>query len=264
MRELLSTDHEIASLATRQYGVVASRQLESERRRDRRPEPLRGGCSGYHRGVYAVGHSGPGAGGAGGWSAVLACGDDAVLSHRSAATFWGIRLGELFKVEVTTEYDQAASRRSRRHRGRTSRRRTAPSTAASRSPAHARTLADLAHVLDHDELTRALREAMFRRLYDPEAIQDALTQPAVQGAEGPADRGHGDAVDDGGPLPDDLHPAPPAATEDPAPHRRQALTSPQPDERAAARRMAGPAPHLDRPHRTITRGRRHGRPSPHP
>ena len=40
----------------------------------------------------------------------------------------------------------------------------------------ARTLADLAHVLDHDELTRALREAMFRRLYDPEAIQDALTR----------------------------------------------------------------------------------------
>ncbi len=31
----------------------------------------------------------------------------------------------------------------------------------------ARTLADLAHVLDHDELTRALSEAMFRRLYDP-------------------------------------------------------------------------------------------------
>jgi len=40
----------------------------------------------------------------------------------------------------------------------------------------ARTLADLAYVLDHGELTRALREAMFRRLYDPQAIQDALTR----------------------------------------------------------------------------------------
>ena len=47
----------------------------------------------------------------------------------------------------------------------------------------ARTLADLAHVLDHDELTRALREAMFRRLYDPEAIQDALTRRPSQGAD---------------------------------------------------------------------------------
>jgi len=28
MRELLSTEHEIPSLATRQYGVVASRQLD--------------------------------------------------------------------------------------------------------------------------------------------------------------------------------------------------------------------------------------------
>ena len=39
-----------------------------------------------------------------------------------------------------------------------------------------RTLADLAHLLYRDELTRTLREAMFRRLYDPKAIEDALTR----------------------------------------------------------------------------------------
>lgn len=47
-------------------------------------------------------------------------------------------------------------------------------TAAISVTSPARTLVDLAHVLDHDELTRALREAMFRRLYDPRAIEDAL------------------------------------------------------------------------------------------
>ena len=40
-----------------------------------------------------------------------------------------------------------------------------------------RTLADLAHLLDREELTRTLREAMFRRLYDPRALEDALTRP---------------------------------------------------------------------------------------
>ena len=123
--------------------------------------------------MYAVGHLGLGQEAR--WlAAVLACGDGAVLSHRSGAALWCIRLGELFRPEVTAEYD-------RRHPGITTHR--AKLAAADRTThrgipvtSPARTLADLAHVLDHDELTRALREAMFRRLYDPMAIQDALTR----------------------------------------------------------------------------------------
>ena len=34
--------------------------------------------------------------------------------------------------------------------------------------------------------------------------------PTVDGPEGPPDRSHGDPVDDGGPLPHDLHAPPPA------------------------------------------------------
>jgi very-short-patch-repair endonuclease len=167
-----STTHHIADLASRQYGVVARRQLaigqDAIDHRCRTAQLHR-----VHRGVYAVGHLGLGQEAR--WlAAVLACGDGALLSCRSAAALWVIRLGELFKVEVTTA-------QRRRHAGVTTHRATlAPQDGTLHrgipvtSPA--RTLVDLAHVLDHDELVRALREAMFRRLYDAKAIQDALTR----------------------------------------------------------------------------------------
>ena len=123
--------------------------------------------------MYAVGHLGLGQEAR--WlAAVLACGDGAVLSHRSAATLWGIRLGELFRPEITFARD-------RRHPNVTGHRailadadravrRGIPVTSPSRTPA------DPAHLLDRYELTRTLREAMFRRLYDPKALEDALTR----------------------------------------------------------------------------------------
>jgi very-short-patch-repair endonuclease len=98
----------------------------------------------------------------------------AVLSHSSAASLWGIRLGEPFKPEVTTadrrRLPQVTAHRARLAAADRATRRGIPVTGP------ARTLADLAHVLDHDELTRALRETMFRRLYDRPAIEDALTR----------------------------------------------------------------------------------------
>jgi very-short-patch-repair endonuclease len=172
MRELVSTDVEMAALASRQYGIVASRQLGLDAHAIRRRTGV-GRLHRVHRAVYAVGHLGLGQEAR--WlAAVLACGDGAVLSHRSAATLWAIRLGELFRPEVTaagpkrhpgivTHRADLADADRKTHRG-------IPVT----SPA--RTLADLAHVLDRDELVRALREAMFRRLYDRGAIEDALTR----------------------------------------------------------------------------------------
>jgi Protein of unknown function (DUF559)/Transcriptional regulator, AbiEi antitoxin len=53
-----------------------------------------------HRGVYAVGHTivPP----RGRWlAAVLACGENAVLSHRSAAAHWGIRPSAAARIDVT-------------------------------------------------------------------------------------------------------------------------------------------------------------------
>jgi very-short-patch-repair endonuclease len=172
MRGFLSTNLRIAQTAGRQYGVVARQQLPIGQ--DAVDHRCRTGLlHRVHRGVYAVGHLGLGQEAR--WlAAVLACGDGAVLSHRSAATLWGIRLGELFRPEVT----HAEIRRWAGVTGHRSDLAAADRTIHRGIPvtSPARTVADLAHVLDHDELTRALREAMFRRLYDPEAVRDALTR----------------------------------------------------------------------------------------
>jgi hypothetical protein len=79
-------DAAIADLAQRQHGRVAHRQLRllgfATSSIDRRVQ--RGILIRLYRGVYAGGHVSKGASGR--WmAAVLACGDDAVLSHRSAA-----------------------------------------------------------------------------------------------------------------------------------------------------------------------------------
>lgn len=82
-------DAAIARLAARQHGVVSAQQLRaqglsssaiSDRVASARLHRI-------HRGVYAVGH--PSLSNQGRWmGAVLACGPDAVLSHRSAAELW--------------------------------------------------------------------------------------------------------------------------------------------------------------------------------
>src|SRR3954447_17496898 len=86
-----SADQLIATLAARQHGVVARWQLleagvTAEQIKWR---VMTGRLDEVHRGVYLVGHvvrpplSVEQA-------ALLACGDQAVLSHRSAANLWGL------------------------------------------------------------------------------------------------------------------------------------------------------------------------------
>jgi hypothetical protein len=82
----------MAALASRQYGVVSRGQLLeiglTPKMIRRRLEA--GRLHVLHRGVYAVGHTRIPQEGR--WlAAVLACGEGAVLSHRSAAALWGIR-----------------------------------------------------------------------------------------------------------------------------------------------------------------------------
>jgi very-short-patch-repair endonuclease len=84
-----TADPAIAKIAARQHGVVSAKQLAeaglgrstiSKRAHDGRLHRV-------HHGVYAVGH--PITHLRGRWmAAVLACGDGAVLSHRSAAALW--------------------------------------------------------------------------------------------------------------------------------------------------------------------------------
>src|SRR5215208_605792 len=89
-------DREIARLALRQHGVVARRQLLragiGEAALDHRLRRQR--LHVIHGGVYAVGHRVLGREGR--WiAAVLAAGDGAILSHRSAATAWGLLRSDL-------------------------------------------------------------------------------------------------------------------------------------------------------------------------
>ncbi len=128
-----------------------------------------------HVGVYAVGY--PSAQREARWlAAVLACGPGALLSHRSAAALWQLRDGESRDVDVSV-----------------------PATAGRRRPriaihrvaledsdrgefrgipviTPARTLADLARVVDEDELGRALREAEYRKRFDLEATRAQLAR----------------------------------------------------------------------------------------
>jgi very-short-patch-repair endonuclease len=112
-----------------------------------------------HRGVYAVGHRPPSPL-AKAMAAVLACGPDAALSHRSAAALWRIVLRWHSPVEVTAptkhRLDEIHVHRSR-HTDTTTH-------YGIRVTTHARTLVDLADVLTPKALTRALNEAQVQRL----------------------------------------------------------------------------------------------------
>ena len=93
------SDHRVAALAGQQHGVVSREQLTrlglSADQIDRRLAA--GRLHLVHRGVYAVGHEAL-TRGSRYLAAVLAVGEDAVLSHRSAAALWGIRQSQMLEV----------------------------------------------------------------------------------------------------------------------------------------------------------------------
>ncbi len=111
------SDAAIAALADAQHGVVARRQLLdaglSEDSIDRRVAA--GRLHQLHRGVYAVGHRVLSL--RAHWmAAVLFCGSEAVLSHRSAAALWGIRDYSGAYTDVTSPSKTRSQGRIRRHR----------------------------------------------------------------------------------------------------------------------------------------------------
>lgn len=163
-------------LAGRQHGVVARRQLLalgfSARSIEHRVE--RGRLHLVMHGVYAVG-----------WptltpkrrwmAAVLACGDGAALSHRSAAALWEIGTEMRGVVDVSVTRRCELRRPGLRVRGR-------PTLDAEdifswdgipvTSPA--RTLVDLATELGPLGVERAVNDADKRDLIDPETLRLAL------------------------------------------------------------------------------------------
>jgi very-short-patch-repair endonuclease len=168
----------IARLATRQHGLVTLAQLRGLGLGDRavQQRAARGKLHRLHRGVYAVGHSVLSHDGC--WlGAVLACGPDAVLSHRSAAAAWGIRRSDRTRIDVTTpRRGRTAPPGVQIHRVRSlasddvTHHRGIPITTV------ARTLVDLADVLELHALERAVHESEVLRLLDMRAVDDTLTR----------------------------------------------------------------------------------------
>ncbi len=175
-----STDQNLGgsawSLARRQHGVVARRQLVAlglsgqaiQHRLDT------GRLHRIERGIYAVGR--PGLTRRGKWmAAVLGCGSRAVLSYGSAAALWGIGAERGGPVDVTIPLASP-----RRHPGVLVHRR--PSLRSRDVTSHdgipvttpVRTLIDLATRLDSRALERAINEADRLELTDPEALFAAL------------------------------------------------------------------------------------------
>lgn len=127
-----------------------------------------------HRGVYAVGR--PELTRLGQFmAAVLACGDRAVLSHRSAGALWRVCPDRpVLKIEVSVPASRARARpgitvhRRRLDGADLTRRHGIPVT----TPAC--TLVDLATVLERPALERAVNEADQLGLIDPERLRAKL------------------------------------------------------------------------------------------
>jgi very-short-patch-repair endonuclease len=127
------------------------------------------------RGVYAVGRRELTPDGER-MAAILACGRDAVLSHRSAANLWGIGREVVGRVDVTIPRRSRLERSGVKVRcrpglqaGSVVRRRGIPVT----DPVQ--TLIDLATELPEMRLERAVNQADVHELVDPETLRQALT-----------------------------------------------------------------------------------------
>jgi hypothetical protein len=169
-------------LAERQHGIVARRQLLALgfSAREIEHRVARGRLHLVMRGVYAVG-----------WpemtekrrwmAAVLACGQDAALSHRSAAALWKIGSERAGTTDVSVRRRTRLRREGLRVRAR-------PALAEMDIECHegipvtsiAMTLIDLATELGSTAVERAVNEADKRDLINPEMLRAALDDHASE------------------------------------------------------------------------------------
>jgi hypothetical protein len=172
-RKSHDVDAWIAEVARRQHGVISRNQLLrlglgndaiNHRICTTRLLPL-------YRSVYAVGHLNRSRESA--WmAAVLAAGEAAVLSHRSAGAAWGI-FSSSARPEVTVPQQRRPRRNIVFHRSviPPDERTTHDGIPITTVP---RTLLDLAATLDERQLERAINEAEIKRLWDELSLHDLL------------------------------------------------------------------------------------------
>jgi uncharacterized protein DUF559/putative AbiEi antitoxin of type IV toxin-antitoxin system len=164
------------ALVRSQHGVVARSQLMAlgYTRREIEQRLHNGRLHHISHGIYAVGR--PELTPRGRWmAAVLACGDDAVLSHRSAAELWGIGYEEKKRIDVSIRRKSKITRKGIKVRAR-------PALDAGSVVVRfgipvtdpVQTLIDLATELKLLKLERAVNEADKLDLVDPETLRTAL------------------------------------------------------------------------------------------
>jgi Transcriptional regulator, AbiEi antitoxin/REase_MTES_1575 len=168
----------IARLAERQHGVVSLAQLlllglsrSAVAKRARQGRLTR-----IHRGVYAVGHGRLTLRGY--WmAAVLAHGPGAVLSHRSAAALHGIRPDNRPKTDVTVPRPSARSRSGIVvHRSTTLQPADITTIDGIPCTSLARTLLDLADVIDRQGVERAVSQAEVLGIFDLREVEEVLSR----------------------------------------------------------------------------------------
>jgi very-short-patch-repair endonuclease len=175
----------LGRLAQRQWGVVTRAQLIEVGLRDRGiAEWVRAGrLRRLYQGVYAVGHDRLMRQGR--WlAAVMACGPGAALSHRDAAVLWDLRQSNSAYIDVIVP-SQSGRKREGLRIHRSSRLRPEEVTVRHGIPVTtvARTLLDLADVLDRQALKRTITEAEYLNLFDLAAINAVVqNNPGRRGA----------------------------------------------------------------------------------
>jgi hypothetical protein len=193
-KERTPLDRALAELAAGHWGVVSLAQLRALGLGSRavQQRASAGRLHRVHRGVYAVGHRVLRIEGRR-LAAVLACGDKAVLSDRSAAAHWGLLAYGGARVEVTAPASRHGAPGIRLHRSRSLDARDTTSHEGMPITTVARTLLDLAATVRNDRLERALAQAMHplsdhRRHRPRERAPRRIDRGARDGARTQADQ----------------------------------------------------------------------------
>jgi very-short-patch-repair endonuclease len=175
MEHGLRTHRELADLAARQYGVVSHQQLEGlgYSRTTIARAASTGRLHAVHKTVFAVGHGGLSRSGKC-FAAVLARGEGALLSYRSAAWLWGIEAVLELPIEVSVRWRGHSRDRLLLHHCPALREEDRAEVERIPVTAIPRTLLDLASVVKLRRLERALDRTERLDLLDLDAIDKLL------------------------------------------------------------------------------------------
>ena len=167
----------VAEFAGTQHAVVDTSQLRTlgAGRGAVHGWVLGGRLHPIHRGVYAVGHAAITREGQE-MAAVLACGPGAVVSHRSAAARWNLVRANSKRIDLTAPRARRPRRGIVLHRSRCLTDEDRAVVDGIPVTSVARTIVDLADEVSDPALERAIHQAEVQRLFDLEAIDNALAR----------------------------------------------------------------------------------------